>query len=79
MNMDEFDWLLHLDITKLEGQLTFYNPKPQKINRFEIIDHSRPLDDGGGREVVVSPQQMLDITYEVQDGGRTLKVFINKG
>lgn len=47
------------------------------INRFEIIDNTKDLDDGGGRTVIVKPRDGKEVTFDVQDDGRTLKVFID--
>lgn len=41
------------------------------ITRFEIID-----DTKDGRTVIVKPDDNKIITFDVQDDGRTLKVFI---
>lgn len=46
------------------------------INRFEIIDNTKDLDDGGGRTVIVKPRDGKEATFDVQDDGKTLKVFI---
>lgn len=41
------------------------------ITRFEIID-----DTKDGRVVIVEPDDNKIITFDVQDDGQTLKVFI---
>lgn len=45
----------------------------EKVNRFEVIDHTA---DGAGR-AFVKWKDKLTITFDFQDDGRTLKVFIN--
>lgn len=46
------------------------------INRVEIIDWTKLLEDGGGRTVLVSPNEYKLVTYELQDDGKTLKIFV---
>lgn len=46
------------------------------INRVEVIDRSRGVDDGGGR--VYTNLNVKDAWIDVQDDGKTLKVFINE-
>ena len=47
-----------------------------KITRLEVIDHTKPLEDGGGRTVLVNYDEDKVISFDLQDEGRTLKVFI---
>lgn len=42
------------------------------VNRVEVIDHTT---DGEGR-VFVKWEEALDVTLDLQDEGKTLKVFI---
>jgi len=51
------------------------------ITRLEIIDHTEDTMLsatmlGEGRNVITSPEDGKKITYDIQDDGRTLKVFI---
>ena len=48
-----------------------------EINRIEVIDHTKSVENGGGRVYVLRGDD-ISITTSVQDDGRTLKVFINK-
>jgi len=48
-----------------------------KVTRLEVIDWSKPAEDGGGR-VFVHWDDKTKITLDRQDDGRTLKVFIEK-
>lgn len=48
---------------------------PQKINRVEVIDHTLPLEQGGGR-AYVKWQDGINVELQLQDEGRTLKIFI---
>ena len=45
------------------------------VTRLEIIDHTRPLEDGGGRTVIFW-DEAKEIELSLQDNERTLKVFI---
>lgn len=45
------------------------------VTRLEVIDHTKPVEEGGGRILV---RNDVSITYAIQDEGRTLKVFINR-
>ena len=51
--------------------------KMKKINRVEVIDHTKSVEDGGGR-AYVKWEDELDVAIDIQDEGRTLKIFINK-
>jgi hypothetical protein len=44
-----------------------------KVSRFEVIDHSIPLEEGGGRTLVLYG---VRVEAQLQDEGRTLKIFI---
>lgn len=50
-----------------------------KVTRVEVIDHTKPAEQGGGRHVYAPANSIDDLTVEVQlqDGGRTLKVFVS--
>jgi hypothetical protein len=48
-----------------------------KVNRIEIIDHTLPVEDGGGR-AYVKREDGISVSFDTQDEGRTLKVFIGK-
>lgn len=53
-----------------------------KVTRVEVIDHTRGAEDGGGRvytywkEYDVMDNAKPEVYALLQDGGRTLKVFI---
>ena len=49
----------------------------KKVNRVEVIDHTKSVEDGGGR-AYVKWEDELDVAIDIQDEGRTLKIFINK-
>jgi len=55
----------------------------QKVTRIEIIDHTRPLESGGGRVYTYWSEydktDVTDPTVELllQDDGKTLKIFIS--
>lgn len=44
-----------------------------KVNRFELIDHT---DSGSGREFVKWLENNFEVRTELQDDGRTMKVFL---
>lgn len=44
------------------------------VNRFEVVNH---LPAGNGREIVIWNKEPFDVTYSLQDEGRTLKVFLS--
>ena len=46
-----------------------------KVNRVEVIDHTKSLQDGGGRAYVLR-QEHINVEVMLQDDGKTLKVFI---
>ena len=51
-----------------------------KVTRVEVIDHTKPVERGGGRAYVFYPQNSIDdleVKLSLQDDGRTLKVFIS--
>lgn len=54
-----------------------------KVTRVEVIDHTRGIEDGGGRAYTYWHEyDMMDwekphVTVQLQDDGRTLKVFIS--
>ncbi len=53
-----------------------------RVTRIEVIDHTKPWEDGGGRcytfwnEYDTSDIQKPKVEVLLQDDGRTLKVFI---
>lgn len=50
---------------------------PKKITRFEIIDHTKPLEDGGGRTVIFFDDNK-ELELSLQDDDRTLKIFVTE-
>lgn len=46
-----------------------------KVTRFEVIDHTKDVLDGGGRVLV---QHDVKVELSLQDDGKTLKVFLTK-
>ena len=55
-----------------------------KVTRVEVIDHTKGVEEGGGRcytfwnEYDVSDVKNPKVELQLQDNGRTLKVFISK-
>jgi hypothetical protein len=50
------------------------NFKLIKVSRVEVIDHSKPAEQGGGRAFV--KKDCVDVELSYQDDGKTLKLFI---
>lgn len=48
-----------------------------KVTRIEVIDHTMPLEAGGGRAYSNRFVQG-EVEIQLQDDNRTLKVFIHK-
>jgi hypothetical protein len=50
-----------------------------KVTRVEIVDWTKPPEEGGGRRVIVPMNSIDDLKVELslQDAGRTLKVFLS--
>lgn len=48
-----------------------------KVTRVEIIDHTKPVDKGGGRVYGLYTEASSRVELQLQDDGRTLKVFIS--
>ena len=46
-----------------------------KVTRVEVIDHSKSLEEGGGR--AFTKYDAKEVEVMLQDGARTLKIFIN--
>lgn len=51
--------------------------KTTEVTRLEIIDHTKPLEEGGGRTVVFWDKNKK-IELLLQDDGKTLKIVIGK-
>ncbi len=51
--------------------------KKLNLNRVEVIDHTKSVDDGGGRAYVFWENEKKDVEFSLQDDGRTLKIFIS--
>jgi hypothetical protein len=47
------------------------------VTRIEVIDHTKSVEEGGGRTYVFW-KEGCDVTLDLQNVGRTLKVFISK-
>ena len=45
-----------------------------KVTRVEVIDHSKPYEQGGGRVFVKNDCKEVELSY--QDDGRTVKIFV---
>jgi hypothetical protein len=45
-----------------------------KVTRVEVIDHSKSIEQGGGRAFVKTDYVEVELSY--QDDGKTLKLFI---
>lgn len=50
-------------------------PRWQSLNRLEIINH---LESGEGREYTVFKKEDFNIELQIQDDGRTLKIFLSE-
>ena len=46
-----------------------------KVNRVEVIDHTKSVEKGGGRAYVFW-EDGAKVELSLQDEGRTLKIFI---
>lgn len=50
-----------------------------QVNRVEVIDHTKPYEKGGGRAYVFwEREKKVNITAQLQDDGKTLKIFIKE-
>lgn len=49
-----------------------------KVNRVEVINHTKPIEEGGGRAYVFW-EDKAKVELSLQDDGRTLKIFISNG
>jgi hypothetical protein len=47
-----------------------------KVTRVEVIDHTKSVENGGGRAYVFHDGS-AKVDVQLQDEGRTLKVFIS--
>ena len=47
----------------------------EKVTRVEVIDHTKSFEEGGGRAYVFH-EDGAKVSLDIQDEGRTLKVFI---
>ena len=54
----------------------------EKVNRVEVIDHTKSLADGGGRAYTYwhmyrdEDLKYVSVSLDIQDDGKTLKIFI---
>ena len=46
-----------------------------KVNRVEVIDHTKSVEQGGGRAYMFWEDE-ANVEIQLQDDGRTLKIFI---
>ena len=50
-----------------------------KVNRVEVIDHTKEIDDGGGRAFVKWAEEgAVEVKLHLQDEDRTLKIIISQ-
>ena len=49
----------------------------EKVTRVEVIDYTKPVEDGGGR-AFLSWEDTNKVEVSLQDDNKTLKVFISK-
>ena len=49
----------------------------EKVTRIEVIDHTKSLEEGGGR-CYVKWGEGIKVETSLQDDGTTLKIFISK-
>lgn len=49
-----------------------------KVNRVEVVDFIKDLDNGGGRTVIVWQKKPLKVELSLQDDDRTLKILVSK-
>lgn len=47
-----------------------------ELNRVEVIDHTKPLEEGGGRTVIYYKPDNIHVEIQTQDEGKTLKIFL---
>ena len=66
-------WRKRLDILKSPSMSEKMDTS--KVNRVEVIDHTKPVEEGGGRAFVFW-EDTANVELYLQDDGRTLKVFI---
>jgi predicted transcriptional regulator len=48
------------------------------LNRVEVIDHTKSVDDRGGRAYVYWEKENKEVEFSIQDKGKTLKIFIQE-
>lgn len=48
-----------------------------KVNRVEVIDNTKSLKEGGGRNYILI-EAYMNVELSLQDRGETLKIFITK-
>ena len=61
-----------MENTEKENHQTDF--KLVKVSRVEVIDHSKTLENGGGRAFVKTDCKSVELSY--QDDGHTIKIFI---
>ena len=75
-NKEQMQRLLATLAAEGRGMWVHHSGDSDVITRLEVIDHTRDVENGGGRVYTHFNQETV-VTYEEQDGGSTLKVFIN--
>jgi len=49
-----------------------------KVNRVEVINWTKSLEEGGGRDCIIwDEEEKIKVKIELQDDDRTLKIFID--
>ena len=77
---EEEKMVIRNNVSVLLSSLHAQHEKEQdltKVNRVEVIDHTKPVEQGGGRAYVFW-EDKAKVEISIQDDGRTLKVFISK-
>lgn len=65
------------EIEELKTAISLLKTNTANVNRLEVIDHTAPVEEGGGRSVLFwDDEKQVDL--EFQDDGRTLKVLIHE-
>lgn len=46
-----------------------------KVTRIDFVDFTKPVEEGGGRTVLVNYTEDVELEFSLQDDNRTLKIF----